>query len=198
MLEHVPRDVTLTVTVSPVKGLEPSFELAETFAAARATRSCRTSRRVSSVDRAHLAEIVARFTEMGVRDVFVVAGDAEEPAGAYEGAAPLLDATCTELGHPFEQIGITGYPETPPADRRRDDDRGDVREGAVRDLHRDARSASTRASPRAGSTTSGRAARGCRSTSGSRAPCRGRSSCACRRESGSASRCASCASTATS
>jgi methylenetetrahydrofolate reductase (NADPH) len=50
---------------------------------------------------------------MGVRDVFVVAGDADEPAGAYDGASALLDAM-HEVDHPFEQIGITGYPESHP------------------------------------------------------------------------------------
>ncbi len=50
---------------------------------------------------------------MGVSDVFVVAGDAEVPAGVYEGAAPLLH-DLHELNHPFAQIGIAGYPETHP------------------------------------------------------------------------------------
>ena len=50
---------------------------------------------------------------MGARDVFVVAGDADAPAGIYEGAAPLL-RDMHEIGHPFAQIGITGYPETHP------------------------------------------------------------------------------------
>ena len=59
------------------------------------------------VDRAHLAELIARIDEIGVRDVFVVAGDADQPAGAFEGAAALLEAM-HELGHPFAQIGITG------------------------------------------------------------------------------------------
>ena len=48
-----------------------------------------------------------------MRDVFVVAGDADQPAGSFSGAAQLLDAMA-ELGHPFEQIGITGYPESHP------------------------------------------------------------------------------------
>ena len=112
VLEFVPKDVVLTVTVSPVKGLEPSFELAETFAQHGYTVVPHLAARLVT-DRSHLAEIVARFAGMGTRDVFVVAGDAEEPAGAYEGAAPLL-RDLYELGHPFEQIGITGYPETHP------------------------------------------------------------------------------------
>jgi len=112
VLANVPRDVTLTVTVSPVKGLEPSFVLAETFAQEGYTVVPHLSARLVR-DRSHLAEIVARFTEMGTRDVFVVAGDAEEAAGSYEGAAALL-RDLHELGRPFERIGITGYPETHP------------------------------------------------------------------------------------
>jgi methylenetetrahydrofolate reductase (NADPH) len=41
----------------------------------------------------------------------VVAGDIADPAGPFEGAAQLL-AAMDELGHGFEQVGITGYPES--------------------------------------------------------------------------------------
>lgn len=112
VIANVPRDVTLTVTVSPVKGLEPSLLLTETFATEGYTVVPHLSARLVR-DRSHLAEIVARLTEVGTRDVFVVAGDAEEAVGTYEGAAPLL-RDLHELGRPFERIGIAGYPETHP------------------------------------------------------------------------------------
>ncbi len=112
VLEFVPKDVELTVTVSPVKGLEPSFELAETLAREGYAVVPHLSARLVR-DRVHLAEIVARFSDMATRDVFVVAGDADEAAGVYEGAAPLL-RDLDEIGHPFARIGITGYPETHP------------------------------------------------------------------------------------
>ena len=112
VLEHVPRDVTLTVTASPVKGLEHTFELAGKLAAHGYPIVPHLSARLV-VDRSHLGELIARMAEMGVRDVFVVAGDADQPAGSFEGAAQLLEAM-QELGHPFEQIGITGYPESHP------------------------------------------------------------------------------------
>jgi methylenetetrahydrofolate reductase (NADPH) len=112
VLEFVPKDVELTVTVSPVKGIEPSFDLAETFAREGYSVVPHLSARLVR-DRGHLSEIVARFGEMGTRDVFVVAGDADEAAGSYEGAAPLL-RDLQEIGHPFERIGITGYPESHP------------------------------------------------------------------------------------
>lgn len=112
VLEFVPNDVVLTVTVSPVKGLEPSFELAEAFAREGYTVVPHLSARLVR-DRVHLGEIVARLAGIGAREVFVVAGDAAEAAGSYEGAAPLL-RDLDELGRPFERIGITGYPETHP------------------------------------------------------------------------------------
>jgi methylenetetrahydrofolate reductase (NADH) len=112
VLEHVPRDVTLTVTASPVKGLEPTIELTEKLVVHGYPVVPHLSARLVA-DRGHLAELVARFREMGISDVFVVAGDADQPAGSFQGAAQLLDAL-EELGHPFEQIGITGYPESHP------------------------------------------------------------------------------------
>ena len=112
VLEHVPRDVTLTVTASPAKGLDHTLELAGKLAAHGYPVVPHLSARLV-VDSSHLAELIARMTEMGVRDVFVVAGDADEPAGTYEGASALLEAM-HEVGHPFEQIGITGYPESHP------------------------------------------------------------------------------------
>ena len=112
VLEHVPRDVTLTVTASPTKGLDHTLELASVLAAHGYPVVPHLSARLV-VDDAHLAELIARMRAIGVRDVFVVAGDADVPAGAFEGAAALLDAIAA-AGHPFELIGITGYPESHP------------------------------------------------------------------------------------
>jgi methylenetetrahydrofolate reductase (NADPH) len=112
VLTHVPRDTTVTVTASPVKGLEPTLDLASRLAGHGYAVVPHLSARLV-VDRTHLAEIVARLGEIGVADVFVVAGDAQDPAGEFEGAAALLEAM-SELGHPFSEVGITGYPESHP------------------------------------------------------------------------------------
>jgi methylenetetrahydrofolate reductase (NADPH) len=40
-----------------------------------------------------------------------MAGDAEEPLGDFDGALPLL-RTLADLGNPFREVGITGYPES--------------------------------------------------------------------------------------
>jgi methylenetetrahydrofolate reductase (NADPH) len=112
VLEHVPRDLTLTVTVSPSRGIEHSFDLVERLTGHGYATIPHLSARLVR-DRAHLAELVARLESIGVRNVFVIAGDAKEPAGEFDGAAPLLEAMA-ELGHPFEEVGITGYPESHP------------------------------------------------------------------------------------
>jgi methylenetetrahydrofolate reductase (NADPH) len=110
VVEHVPSEVTVTVTTSPRKGLDPTLDLVERIAgngynvvphlAARHVR-----------DRGHLLELVERLRAAGATDVLVMAGDAPEPAGAFDGALPLLEALA-ELGSPFEHVGMTGYPES--------------------------------------------------------------------------------------
>jgi methylenetetrahydrofolate reductase (NADPH) len=112
VLEHVPREITLTVTVSPKKGVEHTLDTAERLARHGYSVVPHLSARLVR-DRSHLAEIMARVDATGVHDVFVVAGDADEPAGEFAGAAPLLEAIA-ELGHRFENVGITGYPESHP------------------------------------------------------------------------------------
>ena len=112
MLEHVPADVTITVTVSPRRGIEHTLDLAERLTKHGYSVVPHLSARLVR-DREHLAQIVARVDELGAGDVFVVAGDADTPAGEFAGAAALLEAMA-EIGHGFEQVGITGYPESHP------------------------------------------------------------------------------------
>jgi methylenetetrahydrofolate reductase (NADPH) len=110
VLAHVPPEVKVTVTTSPRKGLEPTLALSERLGRAGydvvphlAARHVR--------DRTHLAEIVERVRAVGATDVLVMAGDAPEPEGEFDGALPLLRALA-EGGSPFAEVGITGYPES--------------------------------------------------------------------------------------
>ncbi len=113
VLAAVPRDVTMTVTASPTKGLDATLDLALSLAGAGYRVVPHVSARLVR-DRDHLSEIVDRLTAAGIVDVFVPAGDAEQPAGIYEGSLPLL-ADLTAIGSPFASVGITGYPETHPS-----------------------------------------------------------------------------------
>jgi methylenetetrahydrofolate reductase (NADPH) len=108
----VPAGMTVAVTASPVKGLEPTIELAERLAG-RGYRVVPHLAARSVAGGAHLAEIVTRLTACGVDDVFVPGGDAPHPAGPFGSALPLLERLA-EMGRPFSRIGITGYPESHP------------------------------------------------------------------------------------
>ncbi|WNZ06766.1 5,10-methylenetetrahydrofolate reductase [Streptomyces sp. 11x1] len=112
VLAHVPRDVVVTVTASPVKGLEPTLDLAGRLAAHGYRVVPHVPARLLRDD-LHLKEVAGRLREAGVDDVFVPAGDADPPAGPYDGALPVL-RRLSELGGPFSHVGVTGYPESHP------------------------------------------------------------------------------------
>ena len=112
VLDWVPAGMTVTVTASPVKGLEPTVELAEKLAA-RGYRVVPHLAARSVESQQHLDAIVGRLTACGVDDVFVPGGDAADPLGPFDGALPLLERL-TEMGRPFVRVGITGYPESHP------------------------------------------------------------------------------------
>jgi methylenetetrahydrofolate reductase (NADPH) len=112
VLEWVPRELTVTVTASPAKGLEPTLALTERLRGHGYAAVPHLPARLVR-DGPHLAEIVARLTAAGVSDVFVPAGDADPPAGAFHGALDVLDQL-TAMGRPFARVGITGYPESHP------------------------------------------------------------------------------------
>jgi methylenetetrahydrofolate reductase (NADPH) len=62
-------------------------------------------------DRNQLRELLARIESLGIRNVFVVAGDIAEAIGPFDGAAALLRAMA-DVGHGLDEVGITGYPES--------------------------------------------------------------------------------------
>ncbi len=110
--EWVPAGMTVTVTASPVKGLDATIELTERLVA-RGYRVVPHLAARSVAGDAHLAGIVARLKAVGCDDVFVPGGDAPHPAGPFDSALPLLERLA-EMGSPFSRIGITGYPESHP------------------------------------------------------------------------------------
>jgi methylenetetrahydrofolate reductase (NADPH) len=112
VIDWVPAGMTVTVTASPLKGLDPTIELTERLVA-RGYRVVPHLAARSVGGDTHLAEIVGRLTACGVDDVFVPGGDAPHPAGPFDSALPLLERLA-EMGSPFRRIGITGYPESHP------------------------------------------------------------------------------------
>ncbi|WP_353847073.1 methylenetetrahydrofolate reductase [Phycicoccus sp.] len=112
LVASVPTDVQVTVTASPNKGLEQTFELAERLIGHGYDVVPHLAARMIS-GKAELAEIVERLTGAGVTTVFVPGGDAD-PVGDYHDSVALLEDLAA-LGSPFRQVGIAGYPESHPA-----------------------------------------------------------------------------------
>ncbi|HEX6857842.1 MAG TPA: methylenetetrahydrofolate reductase [Streptosporangiaceae bacterium] len=112
VLDWVPRELTVTVTASPARGLEPTLALATALAGHGYPVVPHVTARLVRDD-AHLADIVARLTAAGISDIFVPAGDADPPAGRFTSALDLLERL-TGMGRPFARVGITGYPESHP------------------------------------------------------------------------------------
>ncbi|HIY66469.1 MAG TPA: methylenetetrahydrofolate reductase [Candidatus Agrococcus pullicola] len=108
-IDHLPQGAIVTVTCSPTHGFDATIPLVrELRRRGHPTVPHLAARMVEGHD--HLARLIDTFDELGVNDAFVIAGDAETPRGPYDGAIGLLEAM-HDNGHPFEQIGITGYPE---------------------------------------------------------------------------------------
>jgi methylenetetrahydrofolate reductase (NADPH) len=107
---HLPAGSKVTLTASPTKGLDATLGLAEQLAPRGYAVVPHLSARLVR-DRPHLDEIVARLRAIRVDEVFVIAGDARQRAGEFEGAAELLTAM-GELRESFTAIGISGYPES--------------------------------------------------------------------------------------
>jgi methylenetetrahydrofolate reductase (NADPH) len=111
VVASVPRSVKVTVTASPAKGLEPTLEVAEQLAARGYAVVPHLSARLVR-DKQHLQQVLRRLHAAEIREVFVIGGDAREPAGEFAGAAELLSAIDGLGGERFADVGIAGYPES--------------------------------------------------------------------------------------
>lgn len=107
----LPAGTTVSVTASPAKGMSATVELTEEFVEMGLDVIPHLSARLTK-SRAELRGILARLEEIGTRQVFVVGGDADDP-GEHRDAMDLIRAM-EDIGHPFDAIGVTGYPEGHP------------------------------------------------------------------------------------
>jgi methylenetetrahydrofolate reductase (NADPH) len=110
VLAHVPHEVTITVTASPRRGMDATIKLAERLSRQGYPVVPHLSARLIR-DASHLREILKAVDEMGAHDVFVIAGDARDPAGQFPDSVSLLEAMM-QAGHGLRDVGVSGYPES--------------------------------------------------------------------------------------
>ncbi len=109
--DHLTAPTTVTVTASPARGLAATVAVAEQVALLghRVVPHLSASQLRDEVE---LKETVDRLSRSGVRDAFVVAGDATSDGGAFTGAVDVLHALARI--DPELTVGVTGYPEAHP------------------------------------------------------------------------------------
>ena len=109
---HLPAGATVTVTSSPAKGIERTLQAAEWLAERGFHVVPHIAARLVGGD-AHLKSITRRLAVLNVREIFVIGGDAREPAGPFRSALDLL-LGLSRIEHRVGRIGVAGYPERHP------------------------------------------------------------------------------------
>jgi methylenetetrahydrofolate reductase (NADPH) len=115
-LIHSPRHSCVSITCSPVRGLEPTLRLVEQLRALPEERQLKLIPHIAARmvrDKGHLREILARLESARIECVFIPGGDAPAPLGTYCCALDLL-RDMAEIGHAIEDVGIAAHPEGHP------------------------------------------------------------------------------------
>jgi len=107
----LPPGARVSVTASPIKGIDATVALCEQLQAAGFQAVPHLAARMVR-DRAHLTDLIARLEGAGVDRAFVVGGDAKV-YGEYPDGLSLL-REMSEIGHRLPEIGIPCYPQGHP------------------------------------------------------------------------------------
>ena len=108
-IPHLPTGSSVSVTCSPAKGQQATLELTERLLDAGHLAVPHFSARLTQ-DRAAVQTLASWCRDKGVSEVFLVAGDAPEAAGDYEGVVDFL-RDFLDCDHGLSRIGITAYPD---------------------------------------------------------------------------------------
>lgn len=103
----------VSVSCSPAKGVDVTLDLCARLIDAGHDAVPHIATRMVS-DSAHTSRIAAWAERYRPSELFVIAGDAETPAGPYDGAAAFLTDLLEQLSPDTTAIGVSGYPDGHP------------------------------------------------------------------------------------
>jgi methylenetetrahydrofolate reductase (NADPH) len=108
-IEALPPHADVSVTCSPAKGIAATQEYTERLLALGHRPTPHVSARLVE-SAVHAKQIAAWLRDQHMPEVFVIAGDATEPAGPYEGALAFIrDLLDADPG--VARVGFSGYPD---------------------------------------------------------------------------------------
>ncbi len=111
-LGGLPPGSDVAITCSPDKGIPATLDLTRRLMNSGFTLIPHIAARMVE-DEAHLRDILGQLDGLGVHRIFVVGGDAEQPAGNFDSSLQLLQLMST-LDHSIDVVGIGAYPEGHP------------------------------------------------------------------------------------
>ena len=111
-LGGLPPGSDVAITCSPDKGIPATLDLTRRLMNSGFTLIPHIAARMVE-DEAHLRDILGQLDGLGVHRIFVVGGDAEQPAGNFDSSLQLLQLMST-LDHGIDVVGIGAYPEGHP------------------------------------------------------------------------------------
>ncbi|MGI8827213.1 MAG: methylenetetrahydrofolate reductase [Chloroflexota bacterium] len=109
---HLRSGTTVTITSSPTRGIENTLMVAKQLSA----QGLRVVPHIAArlvVDEVHLRDLLQQLSDLNLREIFVIGGDAKKPAGKFTGALDLFRAMAN-CAHDLEAIGVAAYPEGHP------------------------------------------------------------------------------------
>jgi len=109
-IEHIPSHAKVSVTCSPTKGIAETLRLSAEIAKQVGGENIvphLAARLMESSE--HVSETLATLREMGVKEIFIVGGDAPDPAGPYVGSFDLIKEIAEQTDD--FKLGVTCYPE---------------------------------------------------------------------------------------
>ena len=108
-LPHIPKGASVSVTCSFAKGQQTTLDLTRKVIDLGHMAVPHFSARLCP-DEAGVAALAQFCRDNSLQEVFLVAGDAPEPVGKYEGVVAFLRDFLAQ-DHGLQRIGITGYPD---------------------------------------------------------------------------------------
>lgn len=108
-IEQLPASARVSVTASPTKPLEDTLDVcAELLERGHRPIPHIAARKVT--DEAHMRSLATRIRQLGLSEIFCVAGDAPE-AGKYHDAMSLLRGLLDFTAGDVSTVGVSSYPD---------------------------------------------------------------------------------------